>query len=100
MEPEYFLFPPREPRKLADAGGAKTISEAKRWLVENWRECFGDCEVVNSVDLITVGRAKMRGLVRQGYARPVFEPCDDKGGSWVVTERAWGAEFIRHGGQS
>lgn len=88
MEPIYFSVE-KDKRTLADAGGAKTITEAKKWLVENWRTLFENFEVTNRTDLTTLGVAKMNKLVKLGYARPLF-----LGGAWVVTDEPWAAEFI------
>jgi hypothetical protein len=100
MEPlDYWT---RDPRKLAEAGGAKTISEAKAHITRQVYECRldrSDIAHVSGESLNYMGAAAMRRLARQGLARamnensPEWEFRDLR--KWVVTKEPWAAEVVR-----
>lgn len=82
-----------QPRKLADADGAKTISEAKLNLSINfWQQCIdgnGAHVFVAWNDLSRVGHRHGRWMERQGLAR-----YDNRFGGWFVSFDKWAFETM------
>ncbi len=89
-----------EYRTLADEG-VKTIGEAKAKFIKDAHKVYTedhDFAVINAIDLKASGRRMVKELVRQGYARPVFENAwpenEADGACWVVTREQYAAENL------